>query len=335
MSDGSVTPIVSVIIPTYNRAQKVQAAIRSVLSQTYPDYEIILVDDGSTDGTAEAVERFFSQEQGNVKKVRYLFQHNQGPSISRNTGIEHARGKWIAFLDSDDLWFPEKLECQLQVLEQFKEAGACVADAQMVNDVGLDASTFHQCGRVYHQPIGIASDALLGTAKDFPGFWLSTLLVRTDLARDLKGFDPDIQVAEDRDFHFRLALKTRFAYINKLLVRTDRSASMPGSNCRPWDKWHIRLRGHQRMYEKWLASPALPVEIRKIISVNLRCTHSHWTNWYLAHEQFHNARESASNALRYGFTFSLALKWILTRFMPGIARKMTLNAGSDNAVYSR
>ncbi len=333
----SYSPFISVVIPTLNRARQVEAAVMSVLAQTYREFEVIIVDDGSTDGTGEAVQRIIGQQNGSGKQIRYFFQHNQGSSVARNKGIEQARGEWIAFLDSDDLWDPEKLELQLQAIQQFKdECGACFTDSQMVNDLGLNDSSFRCFGRPCQQTVGIASEALLFLARCFCGFWLSTLLVRSDLSRRIGGFDPEIQGPEDRDFYFRLALVTPLACIDRPLVRTDRSPSPPGSTCRPWDKWHVRLRSHQRMYEKWLGlGAALPLEVRKIVELDLRLVHSHWTNWYLAHEQYDKARQAVSNALYYGFTFGLAVKWIMTHFVPDIGRKVTLMRGSDNAVNSR
>jgi hypothetical protein len=90
------------------------------------------------------------------------------------------------------------------------------------------------------------------------------------------------------------------------------------------------------MYEKWLGlGTALPPEARKIVERNLRSVHSHWTNWYLAHDQYKEARLSVSRALNYEFTSKLALKWIITRFVPTIARKVMLERGDDNAAHSR
>ena len=114
-------PFISVVIPTFNRAQQVQVALRSVLAQTYAEFEVIVVDDGSTDTTWEAVERFISQQNGKGKQIRYFSQTNQGPSAARNKGIAEANGDWIAFLDSDDVWLPEKLEWQLHAIEKFND----------------------------------------------------------------------------------------------------------------------------------------------------------------------------------------------------------------------
>lgn len=102
---------VSVIIPTHNRGKFLRRTIDSVLKQTYKKYEIIVVDDGSTDNTREIVQTY-------GKKVRYIYQKNAGPSAARNKGIKNARGKYIAFLDSDDEFLPDKLKIQMKYLEE-------------------------------------------------------------------------------------------------------------------------------------------------------------------------------------------------------------------------
>jgi len=330
-------PFISVIIPTFNRDQQVRAAIESVLAQTYPAFEVIVVDDGSTDATEEVVQSLQTIQNCNGHEIRYFFQHNQGSSAARNRGIREARGEWIAFLDSDDLWFPMKLQLQMQAIREFNsECGACFTDAKLVNDRGMEGTSFECFGIRYNQELEIASDALTHVAKGFCGFWLSTLLVRADLAREVDGFDLQIQGPEDRDFYFRIALSAPLLCLNKPVVQTDRSPSPPGSNCRPWDKWEVRLRSHERMYEKWLAfGAALSPQSRHIIELNLQGIHSHWANWYLARQRYPEARQAVSNALSYGFTYGLAAKWMMTRCAPAIARRLTLIKGSDDAVYSR
>ncbi len=103
-------PLVSVIIPTYQRAAVLGEAIESVLAQTFTDYELIVVDDGSTDGTLQVVEKY-------KEKITFLHQPNRGVSAARNLGIQHSRGQLIAFLDSDDLWLPDKLSNQVPLFQ--------------------------------------------------------------------------------------------------------------------------------------------------------------------------------------------------------------------------
>src|SRR5208282_4925870 len=101
---------ISVIIPTYNRTEQTIAAIDSVLAQTYSNFEVIVVDDGSTDRSGDVIQRFISQRPDGCQQIRFFRELNQGASAARNTGIANARGEYIAFLDSDDIWVPEKLE---------------------------------------------------------------------------------------------------------------------------------------------------------------------------------------------------------------------------------
>ena len=104
-------PVVSVIIPTYNRAHSIVRSIQSILNQTYQDFEIIVVDDGSTDNTQEIIKEIQTQD----KRIRYIrYENNKGAPTARNTGIKTARSDYIAFQDSDDEWFPEKLEKQMK-----------------------------------------------------------------------------------------------------------------------------------------------------------------------------------------------------------------------------
>ena len=145
----SEKPFISVVIPTFNRASQVQAAVKSVLAQTYREFEVIVVDDGSTDGTKSIFQRFLSENNA-ANQVRYMFQPNQGQSAARNKGVEAARGEWIAFLDSDDTWFPEKLELQMKALERFEgKSWACITDARWVDDLGMDTTAFCRSGRHY------------------------------------------------------------------------------------------------------------------------------------------------------------------------------------------
>jgi len=111
-------PTVSVIIPTYNRAHLIERAIQSVLNQTYQDFEIIIVDDGSTDNTEEVIKEFQEKD----KRVRYIKHNtNKGGNTARNTGLKSIKGEYVAFLDSDDEWLPKKIEKQLEVFKNSKD----------------------------------------------------------------------------------------------------------------------------------------------------------------------------------------------------------------------
>jgi glycosyltransferase involved in cell wall biosynthesis len=314
-----------VVIPTFNRVQPVQAAIRSVLTQTYPEIEIIVVDDGSNDGTGEALQKIMEQGSSCGNRVRYFSQSNSGQSVARNNGIEKARGQYIAFLDSDDTWLPEKLEWQMRALNQFKnESRACITDAKLIDSVRTDESAFRRGQKAYDKEIGVDSEAVTTLAKYRDPFWLSTLLLPTDMVKQLGSFDTQLGYAEDHDFFFRLGLITSICYVNRPLALLDRSKSPEGSNCRPWDGVEVRLRGSQCMLEKWLKfGSELPMDVRKSVVQGLRQIHSAWANWYLEHGRYEDAKQAVHEAIRYELTANLAIKWTLTQFAPGFARRIS------------
>jgi glycosyltransferase involved in cell wall biosynthesis len=131
MSQG----LVSVIIPTYNRAERLSEAIRSALAQTYTKLEAIVIDDGSTDDTAEVVGRVMRKDP----RVRYIHQRNRGVAAARNFGISHLRGEYVAFLDSDDVWEPWKLELQVACIKQHR-----------IGMVWTDMTAVDPCGQVIY-----------------------------------------------------------------------------------------------------------------------------------------------------------------------------------------
>ena len=139
---------VSVIIPTYNRADLVANAIESVLCQTYRDFEIIVADDGSTDATRARIEPY-------MDKITYFYQENEGKSVATNRAMERARGKWIAILDSDDVWLPDKLRFQFEALQNVGEGcGLCFTDGVLVNNPNMKGGLFERSGIKFQNEYG-------------------------------------------------------------------------------------------------------------------------------------------------------------------------------------
>jgi glycosyltransferase involved in cell wall biosynthesis len=321
--------LISVVIPTYNRAKQVTLTINSVLRQTYDRFEIVVVDDGSTDRTSDAIRAIIKQDEElrRISRIRYFHQPNKGQSAARNKGIAEATGNWIAFLDSDDIWLPEKLELQMRAIERFHErCGACFTDAWLVDNQGFETTAFKQAGWHYKELMGTDCDRSLFLAKAFGGIWIQTLLARSDLVRQIGGFDPDLHFGEDYDFLFRLSLVTAHCYVNRALATIDRTSAIidPTVASRSWDRIDFCLRGRQCMYEKWLSLKArYPEDVRRAIVRNLGGVHSAWTNWYLEEKQFDAARQAVSTAIKYQMTLRLAIKWALTWILPHIARRTT------------
>ena len=318
----------SVVVPTYNRAEQLVAAIGSVLNRTYRRLEILVIDDGSTDCTADAVQTIIEHkttEGSQLPRIRYLYQSNEGPSAARNRGITEAKGEWIAFLNSDDIWLPEKLEWQVRAIQQFENCGACFTDARLVDSQGLATTAYRQAGRHYTELMAVVADPVRTLAKAFGGSWIQTLVARSDLVRQIEGFDPDLHFAEDYDFLFRLALVSDQCYVNQALAVIDRTNAIidPKTAPRSWDRVEFRLRALQYMYEKWLSLKAeYTDDVRRTILHNLRGVHSGWTNWYLEERQFEQARQAVLTAMKYQITPGLALKCALTWTVPDFARKI-------------
>lgn len=314
-------PKVSVVIPTYNRAGTVPRAIESVLAQTVTDLEVIVVDDGSSDDTGKALGDLFGD------RIRYFAQTNQGASVARNKGVEEARGEWIAFLDSDDLWESEKLEWQLKALERFgSDCGACYTDTRFFNHPET-RTMFQMIESEYRHEanMGVNEDVLQRLVR--PGgagmvVCLSSLVARADLVRKTEGFDPKLLYSQDSEFMFRLGMLTGFCYVNRPLVRFDRSPAeiRHVGVSSEWNKLEFWLKDSQLRLEKLLRlSEGLPMKIRRVIRERLSSVYSGWTNWYLETGQYGKAREAASTAAQLNLTFNVAVKWLLTWISPRLA----------------
>jgi glycosyltransferase involved in cell wall biosynthesis len=204
-----MSPRVSVIIPTYNRAGLLSTAIDSVLAQTYANLEVIVVDDGSTDGTSEVVGGY-----ADPRVVGVHVEHTGVLGAVRNAGLARAGGEWVAFLDSDDAWLPEKLDRQATELERRPEVGLVCTNAEIVD--GRDALT----GAPFVDP-GLRADGHVFERLVGSNFVIvSTVLARRALVERVGRFAemPLLHGVEDYDLWLRLALVTEFVYIPSALA---------------------------------------------------------------------------------------------------------------------
>lgn len=197
---------VSVVIPSYNYARYVAEAIDSVLAQTRPPLEIIVVDDGSTDATAEVLATFGD-------RIRVLRQQNQGVSVARNRGVAEARGEYIAFMDADDVWKPRKLELQMARFDADPSLGLVACGLETFDAEGrtLDVRIKATEGRVASALLLLEPDVIHG-----PG---STMVVPKRIAEEVGGFDGRLFPAEDWDFCYRIATRYPVASVAVSLVR--------------------------------------------------------------------------------------------------------------------
>ncbi|MDS0477599.1 glycosyltransferase [Natrinema sp. 1APR25-10V2] len=221
---------VSVIIPTYNRAETLPRAIDSALAQTLDDLEVVVVDDGSTDDTDSVLAGY---EDPRVRPVTHAT--NRGANVARNTGIERARGEYVAFLDSDDSWHPEKLERQLSVLEERSSdwVGAyCDSAFDLSGTSGrLRTTAASLLARGGDEPTREGGEELMAEilADNVQPGAGSTLLVRTTVARDAGGFDEDLDRFQDPEFCLRVLEHGKLAYVDEVLVRRDETGYPPAA----------------------------------------------------------------------------------------------------------
>jgi glycosyltransferase involved in cell wall biosynthesis len=198
-------PIVSVVIPVFNGAPFVSHAVASIREQSVKEVEIIVVDDGSTDGT-QAVLAELERKQG----IRWYQQDHGGPARSRNRGIEEARGEFIALLDCDDVWLPDKLNAQLAIMRGDPKVGLVHTDYDVVDEHG--AVLEHVSARHSPEPL---VQAFVGGHTALP----STLLIRRDALQKVGALRPELYGSEDSDLTIRLYEVTEFACVERVLVK--------------------------------------------------------------------------------------------------------------------
>ncbi len=193
---------VSVIIPTYNRLEKLKRAVDSILEQTYKDFELIIVDDGSTDKTKEYFENFDA--------VKYIYQENKGVSSARNTGIKASEGEWLSFLDSDDEWLPRKLEKQIEFAENNENIKIIHSNEIWIrNGVRVNEMNKHKKlgGWIYQNSLPLC---LISP---------SAVIIHSSVFNEKGLFDETYPYAEDYDLWLRLTPYYEIGFIEEPLIK--------------------------------------------------------------------------------------------------------------------
>lgn len=225
MTNDAVTPVrrhagslVSVIIPTYNRPEYVRKAVESVMAQTFQDWELILVDDGSIDGTNEVLQSYVRQD----RRIRALRQANGGTAAARNAGLREASGRYAAFLDDDDEWLPQMLAVEVAFMESHPEIGLCYSRLQILREVNgkIDDST------VFPKVMGTGFPDLLTRCLIMP----STAIIRRSCLTEVGGFDPAYALQDDFDLWLRFVQRFKIAALDRVLARTKKDGRFQESH---------------------------------------------------------------------------------------------------------
>jgi glycosyltransferase involved in cell wall biosynthesis len=273
-------PLISVVIPTYNSGAYVLDALVSALEQTYPHVEVIVVDDGSTDNTRQLLEPYRD-------RIAYVYQSNRGLSGARNAGISHASGDWIAFLDADDVWLPDKLQRQVDRLRDLPEAGLVHTDA---------AYLLGRTGRLQARPTptppfeGDCHLQLFGGNR----IVVSSVIVRREWLERCGVFDESLRQAEDYDCWMRLAPHIAFAFVPETLVLYRLHDSNMSKDRRTLRSFEARV------LDKALCNDSLAVRLGS------RTIQSRYANlWFevgyvgFDHGEFKEAHRAFARSLRY------------------------------------
>jgi len=207
----------SIIIPTYNRKQFLKIALNSVLAQTFNNYEIIIVDDGSTDGTRGMFEGQNPWAQACGKKAKYIYQQNKGPAAARNTGIKQAKGEFICLLDSDDRFREDKLKVAYEYIKKYPQYKIFHTEEIWYKDGALLPQ------KIYHKK---PSGSVFGNSVKICSIGTSTAIIQKDIFTEIGLFDEKLLACEDYEFWLRVTNKRKVLLIPDYL--TIKQGGHPG-----------------------------------------------------------------------------------------------------------
>ena len=191
------------IIPAYNRQEFIQKAVESVLNQTFKDFELIIIDDGSTDDTKKIIQSFKD------KRIRYYYHFNRGPAVARNKGIKKSSASYIAFLDSDDAWAPEKLAIQMKAMKEHPE--------YLISHT--EEEWYKGKRRIKHLNIHKKKqDNIFKRSLQLCSISMSTVIIKKELTVRIGLFDPDLEVCEDYDYWLRVTAQYPVLLIDQALT---------------------------------------------------------------------------------------------------------------------
>ncbi len=242
-------PLVSVIIPAYNAEKFISKTINSVLSQDHHDFEIIIVDDGSTDMTESIILSYVKQSH----KVKGIKQNNAGVSAARNNGFKSARGDYVAFLDADDIWESQFLSVLVQLLEKDPSTGLAHSDYREINELGKETSVIKR-----GKSGNVLNDLLIWKHHVLPP--PSGVLIKRSVLEHVGLFDEDLSNNADQDLYIRIAAKYTVARDSRILMNYRQHAS--GMH------WNIAVleRDSLKVYEK-----AMQQNLFKTLSFRKKC----------------------------------------------------------------
>ena len=294
---------VSVVIPTYNRAAFLPDALESAFAQTYRDFELIVVDDGSDDDTAQVVARFGD-------RLRYLRQEHRGVSAARNAGLAAATAPYLAFLDSDDLWAPEMLATGIDYMETHPECGLVCSDFAVGEIRGGSAPVR------WESFLGVRRAHRLVQTAGFPELLdgnfvsLCTAVVRTSAAREVGGFDESFLYMEDWDFALRVGARRPIGFINRILAYSRRHRGNLSND------WRAMEWAAAQVFQKIESDPEIARRWRRVLRRRSPAAYYRMGRLMFYEIGVSQARLFLWESVRRRWWWNRAWRYLLLSFMP-------------------
>ena len=289
----------SVVIPTYNREKVVMRAVESVLKQTFHDFEIIIVDDGSQDHTKDVLGTL------DDKRIICISQDNKGATAARNMGIANSKGKYVSFLDSDDVWLPEMLEKQLAVYNSDEDIGWVYTNVQGIDSQG---NTYP-----FGVPLGIYGNIFPDALKQ--GYVAPTTVIsaKRDALISVGLFDVNLPASQDDDICFKLARSYKCGYVPEVMA----SMLFDPDNRISDNKYKV-AKGWWMLWNKY------EDDVVKYCGKDVMASHFfHCARRFSICKDFDMMNLAIEKAIRYGGSLSLLKKVFLTITCKGIARPLS------------
>lgn len=208
-------PMFSVVIPLYNKVNEVSKTLQSVFNQTYTGFEIVIVDDGSTDGSIDIINKIIEDSTFQSSQLKLIRQSNAGVSAARNRGISESRGKYIALLDADDEWKPEYLTTQAALIRKYPGCEVFATNYEFKNDKGLISPTILRNIKFNTQD-GVLDNYFEVASCSHPPLWTSAVCISKKAIESIGGFPVGIKSGEDLLTYARLLLKFKVAFTYKI-----------------------------------------------------------------------------------------------------------------------
>ena len=291
MTKDSLEPLVSVIIPVYNSEKYLKRAIESALNQTYKHFEIIVVDDGSVDTSRTILESYDDL-------ITYIYQDNAGASSARNTGIKHSKGELIAFLDSDDLWYPEKLRAQVNAYLNEPEAA-------LIHTAVDKQEEFHGVLPVCNKDLKARHKSFLEVFKQ-PNLKTPSVMIPKKVFDQIGGFNTSLVTAEDQDIFLRCCYEKLVLYIPQKLVYCS---VFSGSLCDNLCSYEDNI----KVIDMFVArEPDFLVKNGQLVNQRKSIIYREYADDLCYQGELARARSAAIMSIKYDFTFSAVILYFKT-----------------------